>query len=101
MSVFLGAVRYEFRMAACRPMLWAAVLPLLALSALLVLTSPRISGLSTVSGQVASVAHALNRQASLDGFRSIEPLRRKGSVAGGHVSLGALTSHALALCRER
>jgi ABC-2 type transport system permease protein len=47
-----GALTYEFKMAARRKVLWLSVLPLLALSAFLVLTSPRPAGLP-VMGKMA------------------------------------------------
>ncbi|MCM3886091.1 hypothetical protein [Frankia sp. R82] len=42
-------------------------------------------------------AYALNREATQAGFPDVDPLRRDGT-GGAKVSLGAIRSHALALC---
>lgn len=49
-----GTIRYEFLMAVRRRVLWLASVPLLALAALVCLTSPRIDALATTAGRAGA-----------------------------------------------
>ncbi len=59
-SPVLATASYEFRMAVRGRVLWICLLPLLGLAILLVLTSPRASGLSSASAKVGVWAVLIN-----------------------------------------
>lgn len=59
-SPVLATAVYEFRMAVRGRVLWVCMLPLLALAALLVLTSPRAADLSSASAKVGVWAVLIN-----------------------------------------
>ncbi|MFF9814344.1 hypothetical protein [Streptomyces sp. NPDC014006] len=78
MTVFLCSVRYEALMAARRRTVWAAVLPLAALSLLLALTSPVVTAAADPATRVGAAAVLVNTFCALGLALATTDLPRRG-----------------------
>ncbi|MEU8568896.1 hypothetical protein AB0C51_11125 [Streptomyces pathocidini] len=87
MSALVWTIRYEALMAARRKAVWAAVLPLAALSLLLAATSPVVTGLPDPAARVGAAAVLVNTLCTLGVGLALADRLRRGLEARGMAEL--------------